>query len=303
MGRWAGATLSLKGRAPITVISTYQPVTTQNIKGTTNVTVQQLQWLQDCHIQDTPHQKYRKDLGNFIAQLQQKEHHIIIGGDFNEKSSHNNILQDILSKYRLVNVISLNQEETKSTYKRGPHALNKIFASPLLVNQTTQARICEQDMLIQTDHSLILLHIKISGAHIFEFRERLLASSHANKVSTYIKEVYTQMEKQNLLVQIQELDYKTVTQWELNAIDEKFTKIRLVAESKLGKQHVTWWHRQLVVWKRELQACNIELKKLMPKPHDNIVKLLTRKQAIVQKFRVHTNHSLQIRHNIMQEDI
>jgi hypothetical protein len=191
----------------------------------------------------------------------------------------------------------LNQEEAKSTYKRGPHALDKICASPLLVNQTTQARICEQDMIIQADHSPISLHIKISGAHIFEFRERLLELSHANKVSTYIKEVYTQMEKQNLLVQIQELDYKTATQRELNAIYEKFTKIRLVAESKLGKQHVTWWHRQLAVWKQELQACKIELKKLLqqrPKPHNNIVKLLTRKQAIVQKFRVHTNYSVQI---------
>jgi hypothetical protein len=263
MGRWAGVTLSLKGRAPITVISTYQPVTTQNIKGTTNVTVQQLRWLQDCHIQETPHKKYR------IAQLQQKEHHIIIGGDFNEKSNNNNILQDILSKY----VISLNQEETKSTYKRGPHALDKIVASSSLVNPTTQARICEHDMIIQMDHSPISLQIKISGAQTFEHRERLLASTHANKVSKYIKEVYTQMKKQNLLVKIQELDYKTVTQRELNSLDKKFTTIRLVAESKLGKQHITWWHRKVVIWKRELQACNKELKKLMqqrPKPHNNI---------------------------------
>jgi hypothetical protein len=78
MGRWAGVTLSLKGRAPITVMLTYQSVTTQNIKGTTNVTAQQLRWLQDCHIQETSRQKYCKDLGNFIAQLQQKEHHLII---------------------------------------------------------------------------------------------------------------------------------------------------------------------------------------------------------------------------------
>jgi hypothetical protein len=142
-------------------------------------------------------------------------------------------------------------------------------------------------MIIQTDHSPITLQIKKSGAQTFEFRERLLVSTHANKVSTYIKEVYTQMERQNLLLKIQERNYKTVTPQELNALDEKFTTVRLVAESKLGKHHITWWHRKLVVWKRELQACNKELKTLMqqrPKPHNNIVIILSRKQAIVQKF-------------------
>jgi hypothetical protein len=112
--------------------------------------------------------------------MQQKENHIIIGGDFNEKSNNNNILQDILGKYRLLDMISLNQEENKSTYKRGPNALVKIFASSLLVNQTTQTCICKQDTVIQTYHIPISLQIKISGAQTVEYKVRLLTSTYPN---------------------------------------------------------------------------------------------------------------------------
>jgi hypothetical protein len=306
MGRWAGVALNFRGNPPLTVISTYQPTKDQSIQGTINVTTQQTRWLQDHHIQNSVTQQYRQDLGVLIQQLLQQSHEIIIGGDFNEHTYVNNVLQDMVNVHQLVDIVFMTQSTVQSTYKRGTHVLDRIFITRGLTQQTQRAFVDIHSPIIPTDHHPIKLQIDSTTEEQSEFQSRLLVSNHRHKVTKYIQEVYKRMIHSRCFQDIEALGTKTVNAENLNKLDKLFTTIRLQSEKKLKSQHHDWWHTELIEWKHNLEACNRALRKLkrqLPRQEETIIRILTEKQRYISMFCHHTQNSLQLRHNMLREEI
>ena len=241
-----------------------------------------------------------------IRNLKGQNHHIIIGGDFNEQDRTANIIQDIIEKHQLVDVMLLSDLTNKSTYVRGPHTLDRIFVRPPLISPSTRASIEALNSITISDHFPMKLHIKTTTEIIPEYQTRKLTSNHTHKVTKYIKSIHKHMQKLNLFKVIENLDPRSVTTHHLSHIDNQLTSIRLKTERKLKKQQVNWWHKDLITWKAELKRHNVELKKMKqerPKPQQEILQTLILKQQVVAKFRMHTQHSFQIRHQILKEEI
>jgi hypothetical protein len=75
------------------------------------------------------------------------------------------------------------------------------------------------------------------------------------------------------------------------------TQISLQAVKALNVTAREWWQKDLVQWKSLLQQCNQvlkQLKKKIPKPNEQIKRVLTEKNKLVTKFRQHTEQEYQI---------
>ena len=85
MGRWSFVHLRRKYLPPVTVISAYQvcPRPT-NLVGNTAYHQQQRILNQSGRTNIHPRTAFLHDLNEFISALQQKQHDILLGGDFNE---------------------------------------------------------------------------------------------------------------------------------------------------------------------------------------------------------------------------
>jgi exonuclease III len=82
MGRWEGVAITLK-EVKITILSIYQPPK-QQIKGSINVTSQQIRLIHDQGLKKTVRQQFRSNLNELMYVLRDKKHEVIIGRDFNE---------------------------------------------------------------------------------------------------------------------------------------------------------------------------------------------------------------------------
>jgi hypothetical protein len=243
-----------------------------------------------------------------IKNLQDKKHEVIIGGDFNKHKSVDNVLYDLTYKHNMVDIITAVGTPYTTSYRRGNQLLDKIFVSPNLVTPATQARFKEYDKITITNHRPIQLQLTIhKNIKLTEnYNQRQLNSNHLFQVKTYIEKVHKEMEKQKIFQAVNDIQSNHDIETALNQIDYKITNIRLKAEKSLKSCKRNWWHKDLIVWKKDLQQCNKKLKhlnKTRPKPHDKIQKLLQEKNCIVTKFHNHTEHGYQRRQKMIQDNI
>ena len=306
LGRWAGVTLKLRNMSPITFLSTYQPPADKGMGGSISATSQQQRWLNDNHITRTVRQQYRKDMNTLLDTLTKQRHSIVLAGDFNEHKAENNVIQDAVEKFRLMDVNQIFQESIP-TYANSNNTLDRILISSSMFSSVTSFKAGDKDSIIISDHFPLCMTLKLKSHDVGqETNIRHLTSNHLHKVTKYISEVHHQMEKSGLLKKINSLEGSSVTTSYLNKLDQQFVDIRLRVESKLRKQHNNWWHKDLNTWKQQLKEYNNQLKsykKQHPRPTSSILDLLTKRQLIIQKFRSQAEHSFQIRHNIISKEI
>jgi endonuclease/exonuclease/phosphatase (EEP) superfamily protein YafD len=187
MGRWAGITLKMQTSSVKTILSMYQPPKEQITESTINVTAQQTRQLTNKGVNLNIFQQYQQDIGKVITGLQQQNHEIIVGGDFNERNETNNVIKDIEKRHQLVEIMVLKHSETLSTYLRGTNALDQIFLSPTLITSNTMVNLGDPNSVIETDHIPIRLQIVKNITNPTEYQTRNLASNHAHKVIKYIQ--------------------------------------------------------------------------------------------------------------------
>jgi endonuclease/exonuclease/phosphatase family metal-dependent hydrolase len=195
IGRWTGVTLTFANLQVITILSVYQPPKQQQTQGTTNVTAKQTRWFIYNNIKSTIRQCFRRDLNKLIYNLIQQKHKIVIGGDFNEHSAYNNILQDITEKYKLIDIISISDDVDKPTYKHGPHILDKMFLSRELVTSQTKAQLEDYNSIEESDHRPISVCTWINYIKEDQDHLRKLTTNNLKALTTYIQKVYSKMVK------------------------------------------------------------------------------------------------------------
>jgi hypothetical protein len=306
MGRWAGVTIRMRHNKIISIISTYQPPKGQQTEGTINVTSQQTRQLSDNRCKLNLFQKYRQDIGTLIAGLQQQNQEIIISRDFNERHAKSNIIEDIIRKYKLVDLMTLKHSKPQPTYLRGNNVLDRIFVSSTLITPHTSITLGEADSITNTDHIPIHLQIAISITSNLEYSTQHLVSNHSHKVTAYLRYVHHHMERTKLFQQIDALRPETVSAEQLNCIDKLLVSIRLRAEARLKGQQMDWWHNDIPQWKKELQQCNKTIKALRKtgqSSQQEMIQVLTRKYQLVKKFCENTALSFQICHKLIQQEI
>jgi hypothetical protein len=260
MGQWAGITIRMRHNEIISIISTYQPPKGQQTEGTINVTSQQTQQQADNRCKLNVFQKYQQDIGTLIAGLQQQNQEIIIGGDFNERHAKSNVMEDIIGKYKLVDLMTLKHSKPQPTYLRGNNVLDRIFVSSTLITPNTSITLGEADSITNTDHIPIHLQIAKSITSNSEYRTRHLVSNHSYKVTAYLRYVYHHMERTKLFQLIDALRLETVPTEQMNCINKLLVSIRLRAEARLKCQQMDWWHKDIPLWKKNFNSVTKQLK-------------------------------------------
>ena len=307
MGRWAGVTLQLKGHQPITILSIYQPAISKSLKGSISVQAQQIRYLYDQGNTTTPRNQFRKDLESLVATLTSENHYIVLGGDFNEHNEENNIIFDLKTKFKFSDEYVSQYNHEIPTYKRSTHMLDRIFTNATSIDYKTHLIVHDYDYWTPSDHRALQLHItfqnKVSNA---QSNKRILISYSSKQVSAYIRYVTSKIQKSKIMDRIQELIHKEPDTTELNKLDQQLTDIKLQAEKQLRSFYTGWWHRDLMIWKKELKQCTKQLRNLFkqqPRPHVRIQEVLKEKYNIINKFRNNQTVGFQIRHNNIQQEI
>jgi endonuclease/exonuclease/phosphatase family metal-dependent hydrolase len=308
LGRWAGVTVQLKNQKhPITILSVYQPPKAQVVKGTTNVTAQQTRWIQDNNISISPRQLFRKDLNTLVQSLLDRKEEVIIGGDLNEHQVTNNIIEDLIEKRGLYEILQVQDGEKKSTYKHGPHALDTLLTTRHTREMVYTVQSLGFNDFIPSDHNPIQATVTLKFIIPKNTKiERRLHAQNANQVSVYIEKLHHKMTSQKIFHQIEQLETKEITPTILNHIDKQLTKLRIQTEKGLKRYPNDGWHRLIPIWKKELILRNSNIKKLS-QDNANEKKLINKERKkrneIVQKFRQQAREGYAIRHKTIQEDI
>jgi Endonuclease-reverse transcriptase len=265
------------------------------------VTAQQTRWFIDNNIKSTVRQCFRRDLNKLLSNLIRQKHKIVIGGDFNEHSAYNNILQDITEKHKLIDIISISDDVDKPTYKHGPHVLDKMFLSRELLTSQTKAQLEDYNSIEESDHRPISACTWIN--YINHLRK--LNTNNLKALTTYIQKVYLKMESYNMFQIIQQLSLTKETT-SLDKVDKKLTRIKLEAEKEVKQTPSDWWHKDIIKWKQSLRQLNKQIKCLRqqyPRNHNDIGNVIIQKSHVIQKFKSQSTNGLQRRHTLIQEEI
>jgi hypothetical protein len=156
MGRWSFINLNRHQRPPITIISIYQVCQTPtNAVGSTA-------WHQQRANRPTTHPRtaFMDDLITFIVKLQQSNHGINVGGDWNDHlTSPNSSLLRLCTNLNLVDpwLHLFPETPTLATHERGTNRIDSVFVSQSLFPQVTTIGYSPVGILSSSDHRSIFL--------------------------------------------------------------------------------------------------------------------------------------------------
>lgn len=134
LGRWSTQTFTCKSSQHLTIITAYQPCLQPIVTGTKihtlTTTAQQSSILCQQGQLITPREAFKQDLALLLHDLHQQNHKIILYGDFNEVYSNASSLQQLCTKYTLVNVMTTFIGHTNfSTYSRSSNIIHYVFCN------------------------------------------------------------------------------------------------------------------------------------------------------------------------------
>ena len=134
LGRWAWTTYRGTNNHFTTVISIYHPCKTDTKQSITSVEALQLEALAEKYPGERrqPFREFRKDLKKLIRSKLDKEHQVIVGGDFNQSMK---LQRDNLSKMlqsmglREIILEKYGKDEAPNTTKRGSTPVDGVWAT------------------------------------------------------------------------------------------------------------------------------------------------------------------------------
>jgi hypothetical protein len=161
LGRWSYFTLRHKHLPPLTIFTVYKvnKLPTNSV-GITAWHQQRIRLDEQHRHNEHPREAFTKDLIHAVSQHQAKQHHIIIGGDFNDtlftpRSQH----------LRLASILRLTdpwtdfypQHEDFNTYRRGSARINSLLISHDLIDSIRKIGYSPFNWLTTSDHRALLI--------------------------------------------------------------------------------------------------------------------------------------------------
>jgi hypothetical protein len=198
----------------------YQPPEGSEVRETTNFIAQQTRWYikkQKQQQSETTTQitrkyikrKFREDLMHLLQTLKEEGYEIILGGDFNEKQSNNNIISDITDKMNMKELLWKFGKHDISTYIRGSNQINKIFCTKNMLEEITNAEAVGFKTPVSSDHQPIKITLKIQNKNTDEQQQynqqRTLISNNMQSVTKYINAKYQMMKAKNIFKRIEKI--------------------------------------------------------------------------------------------------
>ena len=318
IGRWTGIKLRYKCRK-IALLSVYQPPYASCIRGSTSLLAQQMRWYidtlstsQDDNNQEVNQkyikQKFREDLTTLIQSLQSDEYEIILGGDFNEYEVNHNVLEDIIEKTHMKDVLRAFQLQDIPTYNRGSYQIDKIFCTSNLLHSIDGIELQGYSTPIASDHQPIqvILSNPINNQSKEMGSQRYLLSNNMHSVTKYLNYRYQMLKSLNIFKKIDNMVNQYCDKEEFNQIDQLITKINIKAEKKVRRQIDNGWSPILIQWKEELKQINLQMRQLLRhfERDDSAIKTtITKKKHIIRQFKRYNEQSYKVRHEYMEESI
>jgi hypothetical protein len=320
IGRWTGVKLRFKSRQ-LTVISVYQPPEGSEVRGTTNVIAQQTRWYIEKQKQQESEtttqitrkyikRKFREDLIHLLQTLKEEGYEIILGGDFNEKQSNDNIISNITDKMNMKELLRKFGKHDIATYIRGSNQIDKIFCTKNLLEEITNAELLGFETPVSSDHQPIEITLKIQNKNKDEQQQynqqRTLTSNNMQSLTRYINAKYQMMKAKNIFKRIEKIQESRSIKEELDKIDQTITEINLKAETKIRKVKDNGWSTTIPKMKQKLTEINRKLRYLLKNKQgheDEIKEVIKEKKSTIRSFRQYNQQSYKIRHEEMEEKI
>jgi hypothetical protein len=299
----------------------YQPPEGSEVRGTTNVIAQQTRWYIEKQKQQqsetTPQitrkyikKKFRENLMHLLQTLKEEGYEIILGGDFNEKQSNNNIISDIIDKMNMKELLRKFGKHDISTYIRGNNQIDKIFCTKNLLEKITNAELLRFETPVSSDHQPTKINLKIHNKNTDEQQQynqqRTLISNNMQSVTKYINAKYQMMKAKNIFKRIEKIQESQSIKEELDEIDQTITEINLKAETKIRKVKDNGWSTKIPKLKQKLTQINRRLQYLLKNKQGQekeIKEMIKEKKSTIRSFRQYNQQSYKIRHEEMEEKI
>jgi hypothetical protein len=176
---------------------------------------------------------------HLLQTLKEAGYEIILGDNFNEKQTNNNIISDITDKMNMKELLRKFGKHDISTYIRGSNQMDKIFCTKNLLEEITTAELLGFETPVSSDHQPIKITIKIHNKNTDEQQQynqqKTLISNNMQSVKKYINAKYQMTKAKNFFKRIEKIHESQSIKEELDKIDHTITEINLKAETKIRK--------------------------------------------------------------------
>ena len=269
-GRWTTFTINIKNHQQLSIISVYQ--SPKSPKSSDNTYHNQQQTLIDLSTPagqkaPTPRKQFHRDLLKYVKEKIQKNHHIIIGGDFNEHDQQSGTTIQALQNECSLERLTPNDEQFQpsSTHSRGQHIIDHVFCTKQTKRAVTRMQYTEFFAVSNSDHRTILIDININKLFpSIQDRQHSsfcdISSKDVRQVTQFISHFYCHCLSHNAFVRMARLAQKeTFDKDELEKLDKLFGEAGKLAESKVRRKPRPWWSLKLSQHRRRLRALNKQI--------------------------------------------
>ena len=256
MGRWSYVHLRRHRRPPVTVIAIYQVCPTPtNIIGDT-AWHQQRRLLDLQQRSEHPREAFVKDLSAFIKSLQDKQHAIIVGGDWNDwLGSANSKLLHFLNNLQLVDPWVTQHPDMVdfATHERGQHRIDSVFVSQEIHNAVQSIAYTPVGRMCTSDHRAVLIsfHTNVlfgaTSIPLPTFRARSVRSNDRNAVTNFVNTMHQYLQDHNVFQRVKQLDKGHPEDWKLaEQLDRIIGEGGDLGEKRCLRRRREWFSRPLV---------------------------------------------------------
>ena len=260
MGRWSYIHLKRHQQPPLTIISIYQVCQTP-----TN-TIGSTAWHQQRRALDLanrptthPRTAFMDDLTCFIRGLQQSNHGIIIGGDWNDYLlSPNSSLLRLCTNLNLVDpwLHHYSENPTIATHERGTNRIDSVFVSHSLISRVETIGYSPVGLISSSDHRSIFLSFSSrqlfgENATLCSPLQRSVRSNDKLSVTTFINAMYSHLQQHNAFKRSQQLDTDDPSLFPklvdvAESIDTIIGQAGDLGEKRSRKRRPAWYSIELV---------------------------------------------------------
>jgi hypothetical protein len=255
MGRWSYMTLRRHHKPPITIYTVYQ-VNAQptNDIGITAWHQQRLHLNEQNRSSIHPRMAFTDDLIASVHTMQQQNHEIIIGGDFND-TLHNhrsNILRLATHTGLIDPWTQLFPDHSEfSTYFRGSKRIDAILCTPTILGCIRAFGYSPYNWLTNSDHRAIVLDVDEKSFFgcdtdtLPPLNLRGIRTNDRQQVAVFIRQWYSHLAANNAFSRIKDIDSDSITTPEIESLDRLIGQGGDSAERKCRRRRSTLYSNKL----------------------------------------------------------
>ena len=248
--------LRRKQQAPITIFSVYQVnIRPTNEIGTTAWHQQRILLNQKDRSNQHPRQAFIQDMIQQIQNFQDKNHNILIGGDFNETATKSNSgLLKLMTTTGLIDPWTQRfpTHPNFNTYRRGTNRIDTIICSPTILPMVRSLGYSPFNWFTNSDHRAVV--IELSSNTLFNepddlshlsTQQRSIRSNDKIRAQTYINQCYKHLMENNAEILVSRIENHQATTDDVKTYDKLITQGSKSAKKSCRKQRPEFYSNKI----------------------------------------------------------